>query len=219
MKITDLAPRTIAIYAGRFHPFHIGHGDVFRELAAKFGIANTYVATSGKVVPETSPFSFAEKLVMMQAAGIPVDHVVEETVPYSPRVIPSKLGLNPEKDILVFGVGQKDMNEDPRFSFSPLKDGTPSYFQRYTKKNLMPFSDKKNADGTRSGHGYVVPVKDVKFTILGKTVNSASKIRELYRQSDDENRLKIIEELYPQGQQFYKKIKRIFDSKLGEYGG
>jgi hypothetical protein len=136
---------------------------VFRELASKFGIANTYITTSGKVVPGTSPFDFSEKLTMMQAAGVPADHVIEETVPYSPRILPGKLGLDPSKDVLVFGVGQKDMAEDPRFRFAPLKDGTPSYFQSYkgNERKLMPFSDKKNTDGTRAGHGYVIPVADV----------------------------------------------------------
>jgi hypothetical protein len=217
MKINDLAPRIVAVYAGRFHPFHRGHAEVFRELAAKFGINNTYITTSGKVVPESSPFSFDEKRTMMQAAGVPVNHVVEETVPYSPRVLPGKLGLDPTKDVLVFGVGAKDMAEDPRFGFAPLKDGTPSYFQPFkgNEKNLMPFSDKKNPDGTRAGHGYIIPVRDVQFTVLGQTINSASSIRQLYRSADEAGRIQILNELYPEGGKLIKTLKRIFDARLG----
>ena len=215
MKINELNSRTIAVYAGRFHPFHHGHAEVFRELASKFGINNTYITTSGKVDPEKSPFTFAEKSVMMQAAGVPAKNIVEETVPYAPAILPSKLGLDPNTDSMVFGVGQKDMAEDPRFAFEPLKDGSPSYFQPYTGKNLMPFSNAKNADGTRAGHGYVIPVKDVQFSIAGQTINSASQIRNLYKAADDEGRTAMLHELYPNGGALIAKIKRIFDAKLG----
>lgn len=215
MKITDLKPRIVAVYAGRFHPFHVGHAAVFRELANKFGITNTYITTSGKVEPNKSPFSFADKVVMMQAAGIPVDHIVEEVTPYAPRNLPQKLGLDSNKDVMVFGVGSKDMAEDPRFSFSPLKNGTASYFQPYTGKNMSPFNEAKNPDGTRAGHGYIYPVDDVQFSINGTQVNSASQIRELYKSADDAGKIAILNELYPNGGAVIKKIKRIFDSKLG----
>jgi hypothetical protein len=215
MKITDLKPRIIAVYAGRFHPFHHGHAEVFRNLASKFGINNTYITTSGKVEPNKSPFSFAEKEAMMLAAGVPAGHVVEETVPYAPVKLPQQLGLDPSKDIMVFGVGAKDMADDPRFAFTPLKDGTPSYFQKYTGKNMLPFNNAKNPDGTRAGHGYVIPVPDVQFSIAGNKINSAGQIRELYRAADEEGKTAILNELYPNGGAAIKKIKRIFDSKLG----
>lgn len=216
MKITDLKPRIVAVYAGRFHPFHHGHAGVFQELASKFGINNTYITTSGKVEPESSPFTFQEKEIMMQAAGIPAGHVIEETVPYSPRNLPAKLGLDPSRDVLVFGVGQKDMTTDPRFSFVPLKDGTPSYFQKWTGKNPMPFDNSKTANGQRAGHGYIYPVADVQFTIAGSTVNSASQIRNLYGSATDAGRLSILKELYPDANDaLINRIKKIFDKKLG----
>jgi nicotinamide mononucleotide adenylyltransferase len=52
------APKTIAVYAGRFHPFHIGHAGVYKELANRFGAQNTFITTSGKVDPPNSPFRF-----------------------------------------------------------------------------------------------------------------------------------------------------------------
>lgn len=216
MKITDLKPRVVAVYAGRFHPFHHGHASVFQDLASKFGINNTYITTSGKVEPEGSPFTFQEKEVMMQAAGVPAGHVVEETVPYSPKNLPAQLGLDPSRDVLVFGVGQKDMSSDPRFAFTPLKDGTPSYFQRWTGKNLMSFDNGKTADGQRAGHGYIYPVADVQFKIAGSTVNSASAIRNLYRSATEAGRLSILQELYPSASNsILNRIKKIFDKKLG----
>jgi hypothetical protein len=216
MKITDLKPRVVAVYAGRFHPFHHGHAGVFQEMASKFGINNTYITTSSKVEPESSPFTFQEKEIMMQAAGVPAGHVVEETVPYSPRNLPAKLGLDPSRDVLVFGVGKKDMASDPRFAFTPLKDGTPSYFQPWTGKNLMPFDNNKTPDGQRAGHGYIYPVPDIQFKIAGSTVNSASAIRNLYRSATDAGRLSILQELYPDANDsILNRIKKIFDKKLG----
>jgi len=97
MKITDLQPRIVAIYAGRFHPFHHGHAEVFNSLAKKFGINNTYITTGATIDPIKSPFSFAEKRLMMQAAGVPSDHVIEEVVPYAPVNLPTKLGLDETK--------------------------------------------------------------------------------------------------------------------------
>lgn len=214
MKISDLKPRIIAVYAGRFHPFHIGHTAVYRELAAKFGADNTYIVTSAKVEPEKSPFDFSEKMSMMVAAGIPESHIVQEISPYSPVNLINKLGLDPDKDILVFGVGSKDMAEDPRFTFKPLKDGTASYLQPYTEKGLQSFNSGKNPDGTRSGHGYVYPVSDVKFKILGKQINSASEIREMYKNANDDERLAILAVLYPQSGSAIQQLKRIFDARL-----
>ena len=49
-----------------FHPFHHGHAEVFRELASNFGIENTYITTSGKVEPNKSPFTFDDKVKMME---------------------------------------------------------------------------------------------------------------------------------------------------------
>lgn len=219
MKINDLKTRVIAVYAGRFHPFHRGHALAFAELQAKFGAGSTYIATSNKIEPDKSPFSFDEKVMMMLAAGAgPSTHIIEETVPYAPVNLPQTLGLDPNRDILVFGVGEKDMREDPRFTFAPLKNGTPSYFQPFAgnEKNLKPFSNDKNPDGTRAGHGYVFPVKDYKFEVAGKTAGSASEIRNRFTNGDEETRQQIIVDLYPKASPAQlKKIFNVFVKKLG----
>lgn len=219
MKINDLKTRIVAVYAGRFHPFHRGHALAFAELQAKFGAGSTYIATSGKIEPNKSPFSFEEKLLMILAAGAgPRTHVIEETVPYAPVNLPQALGLDPNRDILVFGIGEKDMQEDPRFTFAPLKNGTPSYFQPFigNENNLKPFSNEKNADGTRAGHGYVYPVKDYKFEVAGKTAGSASEIRSRFTNGNEELRKQIVVDLYPKAAVAdQKKIFNIFTKKLG----
>lgn len=218
MKIKDLKPRIIAVYAGRFHPFHRGHAQAFLELQAKFGAESTYIATSGKVEPPKSPFSFEEKLLMITASGAPANRVFQETVPYAPMTLPQSLGLDPSRDILIFGVGSKDMAEDPRFSFAPLKNGTPSYFQPFkgNEKNLKPFSNDKLPDGTRAGHGYIYPVKDYKFEVAGMTAGSASDIRNRFATGSQELKEQIVNDLYPTASPADKtRILKIFELKLG----
>lgn len=220
MKIKDLKPRIVAVYAGRFHPFHQGHARAFRELQKRFGADATYIATSGKQEPNKSPFSFEEKLAMIQAAlpGLDSGHVFQETTPYAPTTLPSALRLNPKQDVLIFGVGAKDMAEDPRFTFAPLKDGTASYFQplKGNEHQLRPFTNEK-ANGQRLGHGYIYPVKDYKFTVAGQTAGSASEIRSRFAQADEDTRHAIIADLYPQApKHVQEQIYRIFANHLGQ---
>ena len=55
--------KTIAVYPGRFQPFHKGHAQVYKWLKSKFG--NATIATSNKVEAPKSPFTFTEKKKMM----------------------------------------------------------------------------------------------------------------------------------------------------------
>lgn len=198
-------PRTVAVYAGRFHPFHIGHAGVYKQLAERFGPENVYITTSGKVVPEKSPFTFSEKVAMMQAAGIPEDRIVQEISPYEPNNLKKMLGVDKYRDFIVFGVGEKDMAEDPRFEFKPKKSGDPSYFQPFYSDNHQPL-DK---------HGYIYPVKDIIFKIGGKTMKGATEIRNMYKESNNNKRMGIIKTLYPNANdRVLQSIKNIFDHKL-----
>lgn len=43
-----LADRVVALYPGRFHPFHPGHYSVYKNLVAKFGAENVLILTSNK---------------------------------------------------------------------------------------------------------------------------------------------------------------------------
>jgi hypothetical protein len=199
------APRTVAVYAGRFHPFHIGHAGVFDQLARRFGPENVYITTSGKVDPPNSPFTFQDKKLMMKAAGIPEDHIVEEASPYMPKNLTAKLSLDPERDYIVFGIGRKDMAEDPRFSFKPLKSGAPSYFQPYEKQNFQPLGK----------HGYIFPVEDINFKVNGESMKGATQIRKKYKESTENERVNILKTLYPNSSDStIQIIKNVFDSKL-----
>ena len=79
-----MANNIVAIYAGRFHPFHKGHKAVYDSLVGKFGADRVFIATSGKQNDTDSPFSFKEKAAMMMLTGVPGKAISQEVSPYKP---------------------------------------------------------------------------------------------------------------------------------------
>lgn len=185
--LDQVGKRLIAIYPGRFHPFHKGHKSAYDALASKYGPENTFIFTSGKVELPKSPFTFEEKLKMMQLAGVDPTKVVRVTTPYNAREIVFNFSdQDPQKTILVYGVSEKDMKEDPRFAFAPKQNGQPSYLQPYSE-NFVETMDK---------HAYVTTVPTVEFTILGVPVTSASELRRQFASLNEEDQVKFITELF-----------------------
>jgi hypothetical protein len=106
--VVESGPQLVVIYPGRFQPFHLGHADVFSGLQNKFGRNNVYIATSNKVELPKSPFSFSDKTVLMHAAGIPNDRIIEVSDPYRPDDYVRSLNLNLSNTIMLFAVGAPD---------------------------------------------------------------------------------------------------------------
>ena len=124
----------IAVYPGRFQPFGRHHAEAFRWLQKQFGANNAFVVTSDKVEKPKSPFSFADKKLIIAQYGI--KNVMQVKNPYKAEELLSK--YDPATTAVVFMVGDKDMQEDPRFRIGKLKSGKDSYFQDYkTHKNNM----------------------------------------------------------------------------------
>lgn len=207
--------KTIAIYPGRFHPFHKGHAASFNQLAEKFGKENTYLAISAKQEKPKSPFSARDRAKMAMLLGIPSNNIIFVSQPYKANEYIErfeKVGLSPKEHKLVFGVSKKDMEgvpelnipPDPRFSFKPKKDGSPSY--------LQPYNDKANAN--MIDHAYILSTDVEEFPIAGETLRDASAIRSMYMKSTDRVKLQILSDMY--GAQAAKKIKPIFDKNLTE---
>jgi hypothetical protein len=139
--VAEAGPQLVVLYPGRFQPFHLGHGDVFRSLQGKFGRDNVYIATSNKVEPPKSPFNFADKTVLMNAAGIPSDRIIEVTNPYK---LPEPT-FNPANTIFIAAVGAPD--KDRLRPDSIKKDGNPGYFKTFESLDKCTTADK---------HGYVI---------------------------------------------------------------
>ncbi len=138
--ITEAGPQLVVLYPGRFQPFHLGHREVFASLQNKFGRDSVFIATSNKVELPKSPFNFSDKTVLMNAADVPSDRILEVVSPYK---LPER--FDPTNTIFVVAVGAPD--RDRLKPDSVKKDGQPSYF-----RTLTHLSDAVTADQ----HGYVI---------------------------------------------------------------
>ena len=190
--------QTLVIYPGRFHPFHRGHLASYQWLTKRFGEDSVFVATSVKQEPETSPFAFADKQMMMAKLGIPSGHVVQVKNPYQAQEITQN--FDPEDTVLIFAISDKDAE---RISFKPKRDGSPAY--------LQPFPDNGKGLLPMSKHGYAILTPRVDFKVQGQDADSASQIRKLYVKSNDAGRDSILVDLYGDAD---ANLRKIFDQRL-----
>ena len=151
--------RTVAIFTGRFQPFHAGHFSIYQALVKKFGKDNVYIATSDVTEPTKSPFGFKEKQqIITRMFDIPEDRVVQVKNPYSPKEI---LGQLPPDTTYVTAVSQKDSER--------LAHG--KYFKNYDE---VP-------DGERKGYGeqgYYIVAPEMQLQLQGKNI-SGTQVRAL----------------------------------------
>ena len=196
--------KILAVYPGRFQPFHKGHAQVYQWLKNKFGDA--VIATSDKVEAPKSPFNFTEKKKMMTLAGVPSSSIKQVTNPYIAREILKD--YDPKTTVLVFAVSQKDMDEDPRFSFKPTKSGKPGYLQPYkgNEKKLKPFGDQTMPTG------YVVVTPTFTFDVLGKPATSASELRKQFVSLDDKKQKEFIKDLFGK---YDASVHKLMREKIG----
>ena len=120
--------KTVVLYPGRFQPMLPHHAEVYRHLQSEFPDAEVYITTSNKVEAGKSPFDANDKIeIMTDLHGIPQDRILITKSPYNWKEYENSFDANNTK--LIFVVGGKDMEGNPRFGFKPLKDGSPSYLQ------------------------------------------------------------------------------------------
>jgi hypothetical protein len=187
--------RTVAVYPGRFHVFHQGHKAVYDHLVNQFGSENVYIATSAKQNDTDSPFTLADKVAMMTKMGVPAGRIIQVTNPYKIDEMTKLLGLDPKTDHLVYALGAKDAE---RFKYTP-----DSALQ------LLSQTKKMKPVGR---HAYVEVVPTATFNVLGQPVSSASAIRKLYLDGNENDRNQIIADLYGRPD---PELKSIFDQRLG----
>ena len=188
------APRqgkTIAIYPGRFQPFHKNHYEAYQHLVKKFGKKNVYVATSNKVDSKKSPLNFREKKqIITSMFDIPAKNIIEVSNPYLHTTYKNIADM--EKDVLVVAIGEKD---DDRLV-------TGKYYERWKEGDKQPFGKK--------GYAYVVPLKT--FKVNGKLVSGTS-VREIFRTGSDKAKQQLFKKLYGK---FDQKIYDLIVKKLNE---
>jgi len=199
----------IVIFPGRFQPFHIGHKKLYDLAKKKFPGADFFVATSdipqkgADKDPSRYPFNFEEKKAIITAAGVPENEIAQVAQPYKPIEILKNYDSNVAKVIYI--VGEKDMKDDPRFSFKPKKDGTAPYFQPFVDLTQMePFKEQ-------GGHGYIFSPGTIQFNVNGKNITSATELRNLYKNSDESVRKNIITSVLGR---FNQNIYNLFNKKL-----
>lgn len=151
--------RTVAIFTGRFQPFHAGHFSIYQALVKKFGKDNVYIATTDKTDPIKSPFGFKEKQqIITSMFDIPEDRVVQVKNPYAPKEI---LGELPPDTTYVTAVSQKDSER--------LTGG--KYFQNYDE---VPDAERKGY----GEQGYYIIAPEMQLQLNGKNI-SGTQVRAL----------------------------------------
>lgn len=155
----------VAIYPGRFQPFSKHHAEAFEWLISKFG-KNAYIATTNKVDGEKSPLNFEEKKQIIDKFGYG-PNLVQVKNPYDAKEITSK--FDSKNTAVVYMVGKKDMEENPRFSMQPKKDGTAAYLRPYTE-------DESKLEGI-DRHGYLITAPHMSFDIPGVGEMSGTNVR------------------------------------------
>lgn len=195
--------KIIAIYPGRFHPPGRHHAAAYSWLKASFGEEETYIATSDKIDPPRSPFTFEEKEIIWSGHGAPSERVVRVKNPYKAEEIMGQ--HDPETTAVIYMVGSKDMKEDPRFANvgGTLKSGKASYLKPYdeNKEKLQPLSQ----------HGYLVEAPHMSLSVPGYGEMSGTTLRQFLADSDVEG-FKAVMGFYDD--QIHEMIKKVL--KEGE---
>ena len=133
--------KTVAVYGGRFQPFHSGHLATYNFLKKKFD--DVYITTSNIKQPPRHPLNFNEKVKHIVKMGVPKNRIVMEKSPYIATNVLKK--LNSDKTAVVYAFGEKDAG---RLKSGTKKDGSKSYYQDYNKnKNDLVGFEK---------HGYFI---------------------------------------------------------------
>jgi cytidyltransferase-like protein len=169
----------IVIMPGGFHPFHAGHYSLYQAAKQKFPNAEVFVAASND--QKERPFPFAVKEKLARVAGVDSKHFVQVKSPFMPKEITQN--FNPEQDEVIFVRSEKDRNESPKPG-GTKKDGSPSYFQPYTGKEVLPFGK----------HAYMDYLPTVEF---GPGITSATEIRNAWPTLNDRRKQAMVMSLYP----------------------
>lgn len=188
--------KTIVIQPGGYHPFHAGHYALYKSAVEAFPDADVYVAATNDQKARPFPFAIKEKLAKL--AGVAPGRFIQVKSPFKANEITDH--YDPEEDVLIFVRSEKDRTEQPKPG-GTKKDGTPSYFQPWTGKNLQPFSK----------HAYIDYLPTVEF---GPGIRSATEIRNAWPNLNDRQKTAMVMSLYPVTQknpQLAKNVVQMLD--------
>ena len=191
---------TIVIMPGGFHPFHAGHASLYQSALKAFPDADVYVAATDSQKERPFPFAIKEKLAKL--AGVAPGHFIQVKSPFKAEEITRN--YDPNSDVLIFVRSEKDKTEQP-IPGGTKKDGSPSYFQPYTGKDLQPFSK----------HAYIAYLPTIEF---GPGITSASEIRAMWPKLNDKRKTAMVMSLYPAAQKnpaLAANVVKLLDAGMG----
>jgi hypothetical protein len=201
---SDKIKKVVGIYGGRFQPFGPHHLKTYKWLKSK--VDDAYITTTNIKKPPRHPMNFQEKIRHMVKMGIPKNRIVEEKIPYVAKNVLKKYDFDTTAVIYIFGA--KDAG---RLSGGTKKDGSPSYYQEYTK-------NKNNLKGYEE-HGYIMTAPHVSVKVGGKEV-SGTVMRDLLGSPkiDEKDRPKLFKDAFGyfnKGiyQMMTNKFKKLFEMK------
>lgn len=152
--------RVVAVYAGRFQPFHKGHYSVYKHLVDKFGVENVFIASSNKVDLPKSPFPFNEKQkIINQMFDVPADKIRQVKSPFAPEEVLDDFDAATTTFVTAFS--EKDAG----------RLGAGKYFKE------LP-DDGEDLEGYRE-RGYFIVAPVFKLEVGGKNI-SGTQIRAVF---------------------------------------
>lgn len=193
--------KKLVIIPGGFHPFHAGHMSLYNAARDAFPSADVYVAATADT--SSRPFPFRLKKMLATAAGVPVNRFIQVKSPFRAEEITQHYDPNTTQLIFVRSDKDKDVQPVPG---GTRKDGTPSYLQPYKRRGLQPMSKQ----------GYMTYLPTVQF---GPGMSSATEIRSKWPEMSADNKIKLIQTLYPNTQgndNAAQKLADIMDQVLSE---
>jgi hypothetical protein len=178
-------PQTVAIFTGRFQPFHSGHYSIYQAMVERFGKDNVYIASSDKQEAIKSPFPFKDKKdIMTRMFDIPEDKVIQVKNPYAPTEILEKL---PPNTRYVTAVSQKDAERLSKSKYFRNLDDTPEDEQQ-------GYADQ----------GYFMVAPEMQLMVNGKNI-SGTQLRAVMGDPSITDRAK---------QEIFTKVYGKFDKKI-----
>ena len=192
--------KKLVIIPGGFHPFHAGHKALYDAAREAFPSADIYIAATADT--STRPFPFELKKKLARIAGVDGHRFIQVKSPFRAQEITQM--YDPNETVLIFARSEKDRDQQPQAG-GVKRDGTASYLQPYRRNGLQPMSE----------HGYMVYLPTVQF---GPGMTSATEIRAKWPGLDAKQKVKLIQQLYPDTQvktQLADVIVKIFDEVMG----
>ncbi len=171
--------KKLVIIPGGFHPFHAGHKALYDAAREAFPSADIYVAATADT--STRPFPFEVKKKLARIAGIDGHRFIQVKSPFRAEEITQH--YDPNNTVLIFARSEKDRDQQPRAG-GIKKNGEPAYLQPFKRNGLQPMNR----------HRYMVYLPTVQF---GPGMTSATEIRAKWPTMDAEQKIKLVQQLYP----------------------